>query len=134
MLYKRTLSAWEPVDEDAAKTFKGYKFGDVVTFKITKTRNIKFHRKFFGMINLTYKNQDFASNINDFREAVTIAAGYFNYQNQVDGTVIKRAQSISFKSMDEHDFGELYNEVFNVCLKILGCKSEELENELLKFD
>ena len=133
-LHKRTLSAWEPIDESAKKVFNRYKFGDLVELEHKAIRNVKFHRKFFSMLNLTFQNQDITDNQNDFREAVTIAAGFYHYQKQVDGSEIKRANSISFSKMDDITFSELYNKVFDVCLKILGLKSEELEKELLKFD
>lgn len=133
-LHKRTFSAWEPVDDQAKKIFKRYKVGDVVELDHTARRNVKFHRKYFGVINLTFQNQDLTSDLNEFREAVQIAAGYWHYQKQIDGSETKRSDSISFSKMEDITFEDLYNKVFNVCLKILGCKSEELEMELLKFD
>lgn len=133
-LHKRTYGSWEPVDENAKKIFSRFKFGDIVGIEIKQQRNTKFHRKFFAMINLTFKNQEITDSIDDFREAVTIAAGFYYNQRQIDGSEIKRAKSISFSKMDDLTFADLYNKVFNVCLNILGCKSEELEKELLHFD
>lgn len=132
-LYKKTFSAWEPIDEQGLTILNRHKLGDIVEIEVKAKRNIEFHKRFFAIINLTFQNQDISDNINDFREAVTIAAGYYHYQKQVDGSEIKRADSISFSSMDQLYFEQLDNQVFNICLKILGCKSEELELELLKF-
>lgn len=132
--WKRNLSGFEPADDNAELILKRYKFGDLAEGEFKKSRNIKFHRKFFKVIELTFQNQELTDNKEDFREAVTIEAGYWHWQKQLDGSESKRADSISFTKMDDITFGELYNSVFNVCLKILGCKSEELEMELLKFD
>jgi len=133
-LHKRTFTGWEAIDDQGKKILKRFKVGDLVEIEIKQPRNIKFHRKFFAVINLTFQNQDITDNTDDFREAVTIEAGYYHYQKQIDGTEIKRADSISFTNMEDITFGDLYNKVFNVCLKILGCKSEALELELLRFD
>lgn len=48
-----------------------------------------------------------------FREEMTIAAGYFDEVRTPVG-VKKYARSISFSSMDEHQFRELYKSVFDV--------------------
>ena len=133
-IFKRTYSGFEVSDENSAKIFKRFKFGDLAELEHKATRNIKFHRKFFAVLNLTFQNQDITEDKNGFREAVTIEAGFYHYQKQIDGSEIKRANSISFSKMDDIAFEDLYNKVFNVCLKILGCKSEELEKELLKFN
>ncbi len=132
--FRRTFSGFEPVDDNAKKILKRYQFGETAELENTIKRNVRFHRKLFAVLNLTFQNQDISKNENDFREAVTIAAGFYHYQKQVDGTEIKRADSISFSNMDDTTFELLYNKVFDVCLKILGCKSEELESELLQFD
>ena len=132
-LHKRTFSAWEPIDEQAKKIFKRFKVGDLADLEYTATRNIKFHRKYFKVLDLTFQNQDITDDRDDFREAVQIEAGFWHWQKQIDGSEAKRSDSISFPKMDDLVFEDLYNKVFDVCLKILGCKSEELELELLKF-
>lgn len=133
-LHKRTLSGWEPVDDHGNKILKRYKVGDLVELEHTAKRNVRFHRKYFGVLNLTFLNQDITDDRNEFREAVQIHAGFWHYQKQIDGSEIKRSDSISFSNMDDITFSDLYNKVFAVCLKILGLKSEQLEKELLRFN
>ena len=132
--YKRTYSAWEPIDDNAKKIFKRYKVGDIADHEHTIKRNSAFHRKYFAVLNLTFQNQDFAKDFDIFREVVTIEAGLFNWVRLIDGEEQKRANSISFAKMDDLQFSYLYSKVFDVCLAILGLKSEELELELLKFE
>ena len=108
-LHKRTFSGWEPVDEQSQKILKRYKVGDLAELEHKATRNVKFHRKYFGVINLTFQNQDITDEQNEFREAVQIAAGYYHYQKQIDGSEIKRSDSISFAKMDDITFESLYN-------------------------
>jgi hypothetical protein len=133
-LHRKTLSGWEPIDESAKKIHKRYKVGEEAELENKKKRNIRFHRKYFGVLDLTFNNQDMTDNREEFREAVQIHAGFYHYQKLIDGSEVKRSDSISFEKMDDITFSDLYNKVFNVCLKILGCKSEELEMELLRFD
>ena len=133
-LHKRSYSGWEPIDENAQKIFRRYKFGDLKEIDITETRNIKFHRKFFAVINLTFQNQDKYDNDTFFRKALTIESGYYHWIPLMDGTKTKEADEIKFTKMDDLQFEDLYNKVFNLFLHILGLKSEELELELLKFN
>lgn len=133
-LFKRSYAGFEPIDENAKKIHKRYKVGEVAEFEHKIKRNIKFNAKYFAVLNLTFQNQDFAVTMDAFRKAVQIHAGYYYWINLIDGTKQKESLSIKFEKMDDLKFEELYNAVFNVCLKILGIKSEELERELLKFD
>jgi len=133
-IFKKTFSSFEPVDDKAKKILKRCVFGDEVELEHIAKRNVGFHRKFFAIIKLTFDNQDYTENIDIFREIVTIHAGHFHFIELIDGTKAKRANSISFPSMEQYEFEDVYSDVFNVCLKILGCKSEELEKELLRFD
>ncbi len=132
-LHKRTFSAWEPIDEQAKKIFKRYKVGDLAELEHTIKRNLKFTAKYFVMLKLTFENQDITDNKDLFRKLVQIQAGYYYWINLIDGTKQKESVRIKFDAMDDLEFEKLYNDVFTVCLRILGLKSEELELELLKF-
>ncbi len=132
-LHKRTFSGWEPVDEQAKKIFKRYKFGELAKLEHTIIRNLKFTAKYFVMLKLTFDNQDITDNKDLFRKLVQIQAGYYYWITLIDGSKQKESISIKFETMDDLEFEKLYSDVFNVCLKILGLKSEELELELLHF-
>ena len=132
-LYKRSYSGWEPIDENAQKIFRRYKFGDLADLENTIKRNLKFTAKYFVMLKLTFENQDFADNMKLFRKLVQVEAGYYYWITLIDGSKQKESVSIKFEEMDDIEFEKLYNDVLTVCLRILGCSSEELEMELLKF-
>ena len=132
-LHKRSYSGWEPIDENAQKIFRRYKFGDLADLENTIKRNLKFTAKYFVMLKLTFENQDFANNMKLFRKLVQVEAGYYYWITLIDGSKQKESLSIKFEEMDDLTFENLYNDVFDVCLKILGLKSEELELELLKY-
>jgi len=74
-----------------------------------------------------------------FRKWLTIEAGYYD-EIAVPGGIIKEARSISFASMDEIEFSQLYKAVFNVCwhfvlsrVFVSECQAEEAANNLLSF-
>jgi hypothetical protein len=133
-IFKRTFSSFEPADDNAKKILKRCSFGDDIELEHIEKRNVGFHRKFFAILKLTFDNQDYTENIDIFREIVLIHSGYYDWIELIDGSKAKRAKSISFSNMDQYQFEDVYSHVFNTCLKILGCKSEELEKELLRFN
>ena len=132
-LHKRSYSGWEPIDENAQKIFRRYKVGETALLENTIKRNVAFHGKYFKVLELTFQNQDLTNDSNTFRKIVQIHAGFWHWIKLIDGTSVKESDSISFENMDDLKFEDLYNKVFDVCLHILGLKSEELELELLKF-
>ena len=80
-------------------------------FEVKKSRNIKFHLKAFALFNLVFDNQERYTNLEDLRHDLTIAAGYYTERANLEGEVIREAQSIAFNKMDELAFGEYYDNI-----------------------
>ena len=132
-LFKNLNGTFTPChssDHDKAKKLKA---GEEYLCKVTRPRNIKFHRKYFALLNLAFDNQDQFSVFDRFREAVTIAAGYTERKGHLDGTTRLEAKSISFGSMDEDEFIELYSSTLDVIIKVLGVTSHEIEQNIQEF-
>jgi len=100
--------------------------------KIVKPRNVKFHRKYFALLNCYFDNQHTFLEMEDLREWVQMTAGFLKVVTTPTGTIYK-AKSINFASMDEIAFSELYNKSMDVILKQLGCEQSELEEQILNF-
>lgn len=96
---------------------------------ISQPRNGKFHRKLFGLLNIAFdicpepEEVEYAGKMiqpekdfDKFREWVTIMAGYYHPVWYPDGSFRMVADSISFASMKEDTFEELYNKVITVIL------------------
>lgn len=132
VLLRKTFTGFAPENGEDEK-LKRFKLGDTVKAKIVVPRNVGFHRKFFALLKLTFQNQELIDNYDDFREAVTITAGFFRWSKDLHGNEFKRAKSISFAKMDQAEFEEVYSRVLDVCLNVLGCEKKELENEILNF-
>lgn len=114
-------------DYELAKKIKP---NEVYEYEFKKTRNIKFHRKFFALVNLCFSNQETFNNIEHLRKELIICAGHYELIFDLEsGTQKKEALSISFASMDETAFNTLYNDVLNViCEKFLFDKEDVLNN------
>ena len=109
------------------------KTGEVLRFTIKRPRNYQFHKKYFALIKLGFDNQDQFKNIDRFREAVTIESGYREVKGNIDGSTRVEAKSISFASMDQYEFNDLYKATLNVIISVIGCTTEEIEQNLIDF-
>lgn len=114
-----------PVDENAKKLLAGVAFGDGFSVEAKKTRNIKFHRLFFAMLNFAFemwdppaerefRGQPIQKNFERFREDVLILAGHYEAVYSVDGSLKLQAKSIAFANCDELEFRGVYSTVLDV--------------------
>ena len=117
-------------DNDKIAKLKGNKD---YKFKVTAPRNYKFHKKFFALVNLGYQNSDHGDmNFEEFRAYITMKAGYYSKVNSFNGEFYL-PKSINFASMDATEFEKLYSSSIDVIIKIIGCTTEDIENELINF-
>ena len=106
--------------------------GEMVKAKITRDRNIGFHRKFFALLNIAYENlpEQYNMSFENFREEIIKKAGYYESYINFAGKEVYRAKSISFANMDQGEFEELYSKVLDVILSILKVSEKEMEQFL----
>lgn len=121
---------------------KKLKIGEVYQAEIRQPRNIRFHKLYFALINCTweYLNEKqvefFHGNKEVFRKSLEIAAGHcdkvfsFRLKEWVDVP-----KSVSFSSMDEHEFRDLYQRVKDVIFSTIlrGISESEFEKNLINF-
>ena len=139
-----------PFGDNAVKAWGRVKSGDLVEMDWHKIRNPKFHRKFFALLNFAFDHWEAPKgfeteisvtpqkNFEQFREDAIILAGFYEVYWRLDGTFRTKAKSISFASMEEDEFEELYNKVINVILAkvLVNYDREELDrvvDELINF-
>ena len=138
-LVRTSLGLQAYADEDYELLHK-IKVGSIVKAKIVQPRNIKFHRKFFAMINaawdcLTEQQRQNLRSKETFREQLLIVSGFSEPLYDFNGRkFLERAKSISFAKMDEPAFNEVYNRVLDTILTILIADgvSEDQFNNILK--
>ena len=102
--------------------------GEFAQAELIIPRDPVFHRKFFALLNLgyeaweparkrkTYKGMPVEKNFEQFREDVTILAGYYHQTFDLSGRMCLKAKSISFGKMEESEFEKLYSAVADVLL------------------
>lgn len=101
-----------------------------ITFK--QVRNYEFHKKFYALINMAYENQEKFNNVTHYRKYLTCKAGFYTAYETDKGTFIE-ADSISFASMDELEFSDLYSKMIDVIIQEIGVTSEIIEKEIVEF-
>lgn len=127
-IYIKTFGGLKP-RFDSVKYDK-LKIGDEVNVRIWKARNIQLHRYFFALMNLVFDNQDIFVNIDHMREELTIAAGFYEQYENHEGEMKKKAESISFESMDETTFNDYVDKVIAVVVNVWNFDMTELRAEI----
>lgn len=115
-----------PVDQAGIDYLAKFKLGAGVKVKVTKHNNVGFHRKMFALLGLAfdaweapalqYKGEPVAKTIEQFREDLTILAGFYDSAIRLDGSIRFTAKSWSFERMDDEEKERLYNAIINVVL------------------
>jgi hypothetical protein len=148
VLTKTPGGALVPVDQDGIERVAKMKVGDGVKCSIAKYNNLQFHRKMFALANLAYdawepeekehKGIPITKNFDQFREDITILAGFYETRVRLNGEVRFIAKSWSFGSMDDFEKERLYNSIINVVLSRILTKYtrddlDNVVNQILAF-
>jgi hypothetical protein len=111
------------------KRITKFEAGECIQIDVVQPRNSKFHRKFFALLDVgfeswdperkhkSYRGMPVAKNKEQFREDVTIMAGYYEQTFDLRGNLKLKAKSISFAKMEQEEFEELYSAVATVLLE-----------------
>lgn len=128
-LIRTASGAFVPATEEDADLAKRFKVGSVSRVELKLMRNAAFHRKFFALLKVAYDiweetlpaqqyhGRDVLPNFDRFRRDVTIMAGFFRPVWNARGELRVEAESISFSSMTEERFEELYSKTIDVILQ-----------------
>lgn len=130
-----------PVGDDSYDEKKKLKLGQIYNAEIKVSRNIKFHNKYFSLINLAWEylpertSNGFRTKEN-FRKYVEVASGWCDlfYSPKLKQWV-EIPKSISFASMDETAFRDFYDKVKAVIFRIIGkyVTEDEFDQYLSQF-
>ena len=101
-------------------------------FEVKADRNPHFHRKVMALFKMAYENQDKYNNFDHYRKLITMRAGFYE-QIETDKGTVYIPKSISFGSMDEIEFQELFERVLDVITEELGSDRQDILTELNNF-
>jgi hypothetical protein len=82
---------------------------------------------------MVFDNQDSYENLDDLRHDLTIASGFFTRRINIEGDEIKKPKSISFSSMDEFEFENLYNAFLSAITKHFNFDEELIKENIEQF-
>lgn len=134
-LVTKTIYGLQPVfnsDHEKLKESK-LKIGEVYEVEIKKKRNYEFHKKYFALLNLAFENQDHFELFDDLRDYLVVKSGYYRKVVMPNGYEDIKPKSISFSSMDNIEFEDLYQKTITTVCNFIGIEKEDLLNEILNF-
>lgn len=125
----RSTAGLTPADEETREWFAKVKLGGLVFAEVRQPRNPAFHRKMFALFKyaydywsetapeITYKGERVLPDFDRFRKDITIVAGFHHAVVNLKGEVRMEAESLSFGSMSQERFEEVYSGVINALLQ-----------------
>ncbi len=128
-LLKLSSTSLAPATEEDVEALSHIKIGEVVRCKYSRMRNIKFHRKYFSLLNYLYDVWEPAEvavddkrfvpekSFETFRKNIAVMSGYYDTHFTIAGDPRIEAKSISFANMKEEEFEKLYSNTIDVGLK-----------------
>jgi len=126
VLMRTPQGALIPADQQSMDAIAKLKVGVGIRATIKRENNLQFHRKLFVLANLgfdaweppdvQYKGAKIEKNFDQFRDDITILAGFYTTSVRLNGDIKFTAKSWSFASMDQGQREDLYSAIINVIL------------------
>lgn len=134
LLFKKSFGGvLLPSSEDTEIAMQKIANGEEFLIEVKKARNIKFHKKAFALLKVVFENQERYATLEDMRVEFKLKAGLYDEHITTKGKMIYVPKSMSFESMDELEFNELYSKFIDIALKHFAIDKEFLEREILRF-
>jgi hypothetical protein len=148
ILQKIATGILAPVDQQGIDYLAKIKIGQGLKVKLIKQNSVLFHKKIFSLtlfaydawdpVEIQYKGQVITKNFDQFRDDLTILAGYYETRIRLDGTIRFIPKSWSFEKMDDIEKSKLYESIITVVLSRILTKYtrenlDEVVESLLRF-
>ena len=117
-----------PESEEDSKKIQ---VGEIRKFTVVKQRNLKFHRKYFALLNLVAENSNYTKD-----GLLIIIKHYFKMYDKIitpKGTELYNYHSISFDKMDQYEFEKFFNDTLDILGLLLKMNKEDKENLVLEL-
>lgn len=118
-----------PADFDEKRKLK---LGEDYQVEVTNPRNVGYHRRFFAMLNVGHENTSLDMPFDTYRKYMIVKAGFFTAYQTPKG-IYYDPNSISFASMSQDEFEEVYSRVLDKVIEDVGLDKESVEKQLINF-
>jgi len=114
---------FEPIDAEDFKKCLKLQPGDVVEIIKWRERNLDHHKKYFSFLNTVIyflpedEKFDKLRNIDYLRKEIMVLIGEVDFRFTMTGDKCIEVRSISFKSIDQSKFDQIYSLSVNAVLK-----------------
>ena len=134
LIVKKTNKGLLPLYDSDYEVYCKIPLNEEFEIEYVKKRNLKFHKKYFALLKLCFENQSDYRTMEDLRRDLIITAGYYDQVvNKVTGEVYTLAKSISFASMENNEFSELYEKTKDVISKWLRIENDKIDEEIMQY-
>ena len=127
-MYK-ALGGLKPLDSEDEEKLKSLPLDWEGIATLKHPRNYQFHKKYFALLKLGFENQERYKNKDHYRYVMQMKAGFYDLVT-TDKGVLPLPKSISFGSMENHEFNDLYEKVLTEVSNDLGLGTDELSQEV----
>lgn len=132
LFLRNTISGLIPLYPSDFDEKRKLKLGVDYEADIVHPRNMGFHKKFMAMVNIGCENSSLNMPFDTYRRYMTIKAGYFKAYETPKG-IYYEALSLSFSSMPQEKFEEVYSRVLDKIIEDIGSDKETIEKQLIDF-
>ncbi|MDX5583506.1 MAG: DUF1367 family protein [Aureibaculum sp.] len=135
---KEFIEQLEAIGHDEHKKLFKLCDNDHIEILTWKKRDIVKHGKYFALMNCAFYHLPESSNINSLtqlRKTVQICIGNCEVAFDMEGNKQLQALSISFKSMDQIAFDQLYIDSLNFISRVIlkNISYEDFQKDILNF-
>jgi len=132
LLLRNTISGLVPLYPSDYDEKRKLKLGEDYEAEIKNPRNVGFHRKFFALVNIGHENTHLDMPFETYRKYIIMKAGFFKSYQTPKGTFFE-PDSISFSSMEQDQFEEVYSRVLDKVIEDIGVTKQDIETQLINF-
>lgn len=136
VLLTRTLSGLAPADEAASAVLRKIDTGATVIADVRRPRNLSAHRRWWALVNLIYTNSDTYPSPDVVHCHLKLLAGCADAVTlKGTGEVVLVPKSMSFSSMDEDAFQEVWKRAVHVVAEQIlpGITEQDVEQEIMQL-
>jgi hypothetical protein len=139
----KTQAGMVAADHETEEYLKKIGLGEMIGGEFKKTRNYRFLKKWFALLNIGYDNWQApevesvhgvpVKNFERFRGDICILCGFYHQTIRLNGEVRIEPKSVSFGRMTEDEFSDLYSKTITVLIENVwrGSLTEEEVNQMV---